>query len=72
MNLAYFIDRLGKNRDVFEGLAECAGKGSWRPAPDKWSILKVVNLFDRRYTSVSDSPRLAGRHSPGRHRPRGW
>jgi hypothetical protein len=49
MNLAYFIDRLARNRDVFEGLVRGVSveQGRWRPAPDKWSILEVVNhLFD--------------------------
>jgi hypothetical protein len=49
MNLSYFIDRLAKNRAAFEGLVRGVGseQASWKPAPDKWSILEVVNhLFD--------------------------
>jgi hypothetical protein len=49
MNLDYFIDRLAKNLGVVEGLVKGVSveQGRWRPAPDKWSILEVVNhLFD--------------------------
>ena len=49
MNLAYFIDRFTKNRDVFEGLVRDVSveQARWRPSPDKWSILEVVNhLYD--------------------------
>ena len=49
MNLDYSIDRLGKNRNVFEGLVRGLSleQARWRPAPDKWSMLEVVNhLFD--------------------------
>lgn len=49
MNLDYFIDRLSKNRDVFESLVRHVSveQARWKPSPDKWSILEVVNhLFD--------------------------
>ena len=49
MNLSYFIDRLATNRGVFESLVENVGEeqAKWRPGPDKWSILEVVNhLYD--------------------------
>jgi hypothetical protein len=49
MNVNYFIDRLSKNRGVFEGLVRGVGleQASWKPQPDNWSILEVVNhLFD--------------------------
>lgn len=49
MNLDYLIDRLEKNRVVFEGLVRGASpeQARWKPAPDQWSILEVVNhLYD--------------------------
>jgi hypothetical protein len=49
MNVNYFIDRLSKNRGVFEGLVRGVNleQASWKPQPDNWSILEVVNhLFD--------------------------
>jgi hypothetical protein len=49
MNLDYFIERLGRNRAVFEGLVRGISleQARWRPAPDKWSILEVINhLYD--------------------------
>lgn len=49
MNLDYFIARLGTNRGVFESLTRdvSSEQAKWRPAPDKWSILEVVNhLYD--------------------------
>ena len=49
MNLGHFMDRLSKNRGAFEGLVRGVSleQAKWKPAPDKWSILEVVNhLFD--------------------------
>lgn len=49
MNLEYFIDRLSKNGPVFEGLVRnvTPEQGRWKPAPDKWSMLEVINhLYD--------------------------
>jgi len=49
MNLNYFIDRFSKNRDVFIALVREVDQEQvrWKPAPDKWSILEVVNhLYD--------------------------
>jgi hypothetical protein len=45
MNLDYFIDRFAKNRGVFAGLLRGvrADQAKWRPAPDTWSMLEVVN-----------------------------
>ena len=49
MNLEYFIERLETNRGVFESLVKNIGdeQAKWRPSPEKWSILEVVNhLYD--------------------------
>ena len=49
MNLDYFRDRFSKNRPVFEGLVRGLSleQARWKPSPDKWSILEVVNhLYD--------------------------
>lgn len=49
MNLNYFVDRLSKNRGVFESLVRDVKleQARWKPSPDKWSVLEVVNhLFD--------------------------
>jgi len=49
MNLEYFIARLATNREVFEGLVKGCSieQARWKPSPDKWSILEVINhLFD--------------------------
>ena len=49
MNLAFFIDRFSKNREVFAGLVRGVSleQARWKPLPDKWSILEVVNhLYD--------------------------
>ena len=49
MNLDYFIDRFGKNRGVFESLVRGISleQAGWKPSPDKWSMLEVVNhLYD--------------------------
>ena len=49
MNLNFFIDRLSTNRDVFGGLLKgvSLGQARWKPTPDKWSMLEVINhLYD--------------------------
>ncbi len=49
MKLEYFVDRLSLNRDVFESLVRGVTReqATWKPAPDKWSMLEVVNhLYD--------------------------
>jgi len=49
MNLDYFIDRLSTNCEVFEDLLKnvTVEQARWKPAPDKWSMLEVVNhLYD--------------------------
>lgn len=45
MNLDYFTDRLSKNVAVFEGLVRgvAVEQARWKPAPEKWSILEVIN-----------------------------
>jgi hypothetical protein len=45
VQLDYFIERLAANRLVFEGLVNgiTAGQAKWKPSPDKWSILEVIN-----------------------------
>jgi hypothetical protein len=49
MNLSYFISRLSDNREVFESLLShvTAEQAAWKPSPDKWSMIEVVNhLYD--------------------------
>lgn len=49
MNLEYFIEQLSTNRQVIAGLAKAVSleQARWKPSPDKWSILEVLNhLFD--------------------------
>jgi DinB superfamily len=49
MNLIYYIDRLSNNAGVFENLARGVSdeQSRWKPMPEKWSILEVVNhLYD--------------------------
>ena len=49
MNLDYFINRLALNRVVFESLLRevTPEQAIWKPAPEKWSMLEVVNhLYD--------------------------
>lgn len=49
MNLGYFVDRFAANCDVFESLLNNVSmeQARWKPAPDKWSMLEVVNhLYD--------------------------
>jgi len=49
MNLKYFIERFSRNREVFTGLfvGVSLEQARWRPAPDKWSMLEVINhLYD--------------------------
>ena len=49
MNLDYFIERFSNNRRVFEGLLSDVSleQARWKPSPDKWSMLEVVNhLYD--------------------------
>ena len=45
MNLDYFINRLSENRKVFESLLRGVthDQAVWKPSPDKWSMLEVVN-----------------------------
>ena len=49
MNLKYFIERFSRNREVFAGLLAdvTLEQARWRAAPDKWSMLEVINhLYD--------------------------
>ncbi len=49
MNLHYFVERFSNNRSVFAALLADVGseQARWRPTPDKWSMLEVVNhLYD--------------------------
>jgi DinB family protein len=49
MELEYFIERLSRNRVVFEGLIRNIDQeqARWKPSPGKWSIIEVVNhLYD--------------------------
>jgi len=45
MDLAYFIERLSANRQVFEGLVSGVSpeQARWKPSPAQWSILEVIN-----------------------------
>ena len=45
MNLQDFIRRFSRNTDTVSALVASVGseQASWRPAPDKWSIVEVVN-----------------------------
>lgn len=48
-NLTYYIDRFSGNASVFENLARGVSdeQSRWKPSPDKWSLLEVVNhLYD--------------------------
>jgi hypothetical protein len=49
MNLDYFIKRFDSNRGVFNSLVRGINleQARWKPSPDKWSMLEVVNhLYD--------------------------
>ena len=49
MNLDYVIDRMEANARVFVSLVKgvSAEQACWKPAPDKWSVIEVVNhLYD--------------------------
>ena len=49
MDLDYIIERMSANAGIFESLTKAltSEQASWKPAPDKWSILEVVNhLYD--------------------------
>jgi uncharacterized damage-inducible protein DinB len=48
-NLTYYVERFSNNARVFENLARGVEleQARWQPAPEKWSILEVVNhLYD--------------------------
>lgn len=69
MNLKYFINRFSNNRGVFESLLRGVSleQARWKPTPDKWSMLEVVNhLYDeeredfrQRVRLTLDDPKLA-------------
>lgn len=49
MNLEFYIERLSENRNAFRSLLRGVSdeQARWKPAPEKWSILEVVNhLYD--------------------------
>ena len=49
MNLDYIVNRMAANAVIFESLAKGidAEQAGWKPTPDKWSIVEVVNhLYD--------------------------
>jgi hypothetical protein len=49
MNLDYIVNRMAANAVVLESLAKGidAQQAGWKPTPDKWSIVEVVNhLYD--------------------------
>lgn len=49
MDLHHFIERFSNNRGVFEALLANVSleQARWKPTPDKWSMLEVVNhLYD--------------------------
>jgi hypothetical protein len=45
MNPDYFTDRFSQNRGVFESFLRGVSleQATWKPSPDKWSMLEVVN-----------------------------
>ena len=49
MNIGYFTMRMARNATAIEEFVKHMdpGQSSWRPAPDKWSILDVIcHLYD--------------------------
>jgi hypothetical protein len=49
MDLDQVIERMSANAGIMEGLTKGIGaeQARWKPAPDKWSILEVINhLYD--------------------------
>jgi hypothetical protein len=48
MNARALIDRLTANRGVIAGLLArvTEEQGHWRPAPEKWSLVEVINHLD--------------------------
>jgi hypothetical protein len=66
MQIDYFIDRLAKNRGVFDSLVRGISleQARWKPSPDKWSMLEVINHlhdeeredFRQRIELVLDDP----------------
>jgi hypothetical protein len=49
MDLDQVIERMSANAGIMEGLTKGIGaeQTRWKPAPDKWSILEVINhLYD--------------------------
>lgn len=48
-NLVYYVERFVNNAGVLENLAQGVSleQARWRPSPEKWSLLEVVNhLYD--------------------------
>lgn len=45
VNVPWIINRLASNASVFQGLLHSVQQpqARWKPAPDKWSLLEVIN-----------------------------
>ena len=45
MNLDFYVERMSANRDVFASMLRGVSdeQARWRPAPEKWSLVEVVN-----------------------------
>ncbi|HEY6232853.1 MAG TPA: DinB family protein [Pyrinomonadaceae bacterium] len=78
MDLEYFIERLSNNRAVFAGLLNGVSleQARWKPSPDKWSMLEVVNhLYDEEREDFRQRLELTLKN-PGQGwpaiNPRGW
>ena len=78
MNLDYFIERFSNNRAVFTGLLRDVSleQARWKPLPDKWSMLEVVNhLYDEEREDFRQRLQLT-LANPGQAwpaiNPRGW
>ena len=45
MKLDFYVERMSANRDVFAALVRGVSdsQARWKPAPEKWSLVEVVN-----------------------------
>ena len=48
MNLQYYIDRLSHSPNIISALVKgvTVEQARWKPTPEKWSILEVINHLD--------------------------
>ncbi len=48
MNLPYYIERLSLTPDIISALLQGVSteQARWKPAPDRWSMLEVINHLD--------------------------